>query len=84
MPIGPRGLERNHPQALTSELAAPVDANTPNLLPDSSTLNAYKNVHINGLENNKNERYNTYCTRTEAAGTDPDMLWYNWLHAGGA
>ena len=34
MSDGPRGLERNHPQVLTSELAAPVDANTPNLLPD--------------------------------------------------
>ena len=31
---GLRDLERNHPQALTSELAAPVDANTPNLLPE--------------------------------------------------
>lgn len=44
MPEGPRGPERNHPQALTSELAAPVDANTPNLLPDSSTLNAHENT----------------------------------------
>ena len=44
MPEGPRGPERNHPQAPTSELAAPVDANTPNLLPDSNTLNAYENA----------------------------------------
>ena len=44
MPEGPRGPERNYPQALTSELAAPVDANTPNLLPDSSTLNAHENT----------------------------------------
>ena len=44
IPNGLRGLEHNHPHALTSELAAPVDANTPNLLPNSSTLNAYENT----------------------------------------
>lgn len=44
VPNGLRGLERNHPHALTSELAAPVDANTPNILPNSSTLNAYENM----------------------------------------
>ena len=44
MPDGPRGLERNHPQTLTSELAASVDANTPNMLPECSTLNAYENT----------------------------------------
>lgn len=44
IPNGLRGLEHNHPHALTSELAAPVDANPPNLLPNGSTLNAYENT----------------------------------------
>ena len=49
MPYGPRGLERNHPQALTSELAALVDASTLTLLLNSSTLNAYKNTSFHSL-----------------------------------
>ena len=44
MPDGPRGLERNQPQTPTSELAASVDANTPNMLPECSTLNACENA----------------------------------------
>ena len=47
---GPRGLERNLPQALTSKLAALVKAYTPNSLLNSSTLNAYKNASLHDLQ----------------------------------
>ena len=60
MPDGLRGLERNQPQTPTSELAASVDANTPNLLPDSSTLNAYENA-TSSSENGKNGELRGVC-----------------------
>ena len=46
MPDGPRGLERKHPQTPTSELAVSVDANTPNMLPECSKLNAFENGSV--------------------------------------
>ena len=55
MPDGPRGLERNHPQALTSELAAPVDANTPNLLPDEQHVESLQKYVVPPYENDKNK-----------------------------
>jgi aspartate/methionine/tyrosine aminotransferase len=54
MSDGPRGLERNHPQALTSELAAPVDANTPNLLPDEQHVECLQKCVVPPCENDKN------------------------------
>lgn len=55
MSDGPRGLERNHPQALTSELAAPVDANTPNLLPDEQHVESLQKYVVPPCENDKNK-----------------------------
>ena len=54
MSDGPRGLERNHPQALTSELAAPVDANTPNLLPDEQHVECLQKCVVPPYENAEN------------------------------
>ena len=54
MSDGPRGLERNHPQALASELAAPVDANTPNLLPDEQHVECLQKFVVPPCENDKN------------------------------
>ena len=54
MPDGPRGLERNHPQALTSKLAAPVDANTPNLLPDEQHVESLQKYVVPPYENAEN------------------------------
>ncbi len=54
MSDGPRGLERNHPQALTSKLAAPVDANTPNLLPDEQHVECLQKCVVPPYENAEN------------------------------
>lgn len=51
---GPRGLERNHQQALTSELAAPVDANTPNLLQEEQHVECFQKCALL-TKNDKNE-----------------------------
>lgn len=53
MPDGPRSLERNHLQAPTSELAAPVDANTPNLLPDEQHVECSQKC-VSLTKNDKN------------------------------
>ena len=55
MPDGLRGLERNHPQALTNELAAPVDANTPNLLPEEQHVEYLQKCDLPSYKNDKNE-----------------------------
>lgn len=54
VPDGPRGLERNHQQALTSELAAPVDANTPNLLQEEQHVECFQKCALL-TKNDKNE-----------------------------
>ena len=64
----PHGLECNQPQVLTSELAAPVIANTPNMPTDESHVECLqKNVDCINLE--KNEKNNAVDALAE------QMMW---------
>ena len=62
----PHGLECNQPQVLTSELAAPVIANTPNMPTDESHVECLqKNVDcINQEKNKKNGQSDDECLFT--------------------
>ena len=69
MSDGPRDLERNHPQALTSELTAPVDASTPNLLPDEQHVECLQKCDVPSFENDKNNSTAT-CRNIPLSGTE--------------
>ena len=68
----PHGLACNQPQVLTSELAAPVIANTPNMPTDESHVECLqKNIDSINLENNE-KQYS--WTQVEGGGAFGDVV----------
>ena len=75
MPIGPRGLERNHPQALTSELAAPVDANTPNLMPEEQHVKCLQKCVVPPYKKNQKNNYSQLSALDSSLQTNITYLY---------
>lgn len=75
MSDGPRGLERNHPQTLTSELAAPVDANTPNLLPDEQHVECLQKCVVPPYKKNQKNNYSQLSALDSSLQTNITYLY---------